>query len=125
MEKEQMGQQNEKDAKRAGRRAGLSLDQQIAEAMKRVEALRDRKKAEDKAALEKNRKAISDLFKVERLDTVDVEMWRKELVKVKALLGLTAESDGDPTSATGAAKEVPPAVPPSKRAGKSEAQPVA
>jgi hypothetical protein len=101
------------------------LDEQIAEAMKRVEALRDRKKAEDKAALGKNRKAISDLFKVERLDTVDVEMWRKELVKVKALLGLTAESESDPPSVPSAAKEDPRAVPPSKGAGKSEAQPVA
>jgi hypothetical protein len=101
------------------------LDEQIAEAMKRVEALRDRKKAEDKAALEKNRKAISDLFKVERLDTVDVEMWRKELVKVKALLGLTAESESDPPSVPSAAKEDPRAVPPSKGAGRSEAEPQA
>ncbi|MCX4151006.1 MULTISPECIES: hypothetical protein [Paraburkholderia] len=103
----------------------MSLDEQIAETQRRLEALREKKRVEEKNALGKNRKAIGDLFKAERLDTVDVEVWRKALPKVKALLGMAAESESDPPAvpASDAKAEPSAAVPPSKGAGKAEAQP--
>jgi hypothetical protein len=122
-----MAQENVKDTKRVGRRAGVSIDEQIAETQKRLEALKEKKRLEERAALEKNRKAIGDLFKAERLDTVDVEVWRSVLPKVKELLGLKAESDSEPPAAPASDRkaEPPAAVSPSKAAGKAAEQPEA
>ena len=94
-----MTQETGKEKKRAGRRPAASIDEQIAEAARRLEELREKKKAEDRATIEKNRKAIGDLIRSERLDGVDVEDWRRALPKLKALLGVAAEPEKAPQAA--------------------------
>lgn len=96
-----MSQQNEQDKKRPGRRSAVSIDEQIAETLKKLQALQDTKKRQDREKVEKNRKAISDLFKSERLDLVDVEEFRKVLPQIRALVGADAMSESEPAAAAG------------------------
>lgn len=90
----------ETTAARRGRRPAVGIDEQIADAERKLLELKERKRSEEKANAEKNRKAISELIKGERLDTVDVEEWKRRIPKIKALFGL-AEASGSEKPAGG------------------------
>lgn len=87
-----MTENNQTKAVRRGRRPAVGIDEQIADAEKKLQELKDRKRQEERANAEKNRKAIGELLKGERLDSVDVEDWKKHMPKIKALFGLTDAS---------------------------------
>ncbi|WP_459203497.1 hypothetical protein ACQVRV_00130 (plasmid) [Ralstonia pseudosolanacearum] len=63
-----------------------SLDEEIARASEKLQALQDRKRQQDKREREKNQKAVLELIKAERLDAVSAEEWKAALPKIKALL---------------------------------------
>ncbi|CAE6842512.1 hypothetical protein [Paraburkholderia aspalathi] len=94
-----MTKQSEEMKKPRGRRPAVSIGEKIAEAERLLAQLKEQARHEEKANLEKNRKAISDLFKSERLDTIDVEEWRKVVPQVKALVGLAVPSESEQPAA--------------------------
>lgn len=105
-----MTTQTEQTKKPRGRRPAVSISERIAEAEKHLATLKEQARREERENLEKNRKAISDLFKTERLDTVDVEQWRKVLPKLKALVGMAASSASEsPAADKGASVQQQPA----------------
>jgi hypothetical protein len=83
---------------RPGRR-GRSTTEKIAELEQQLRQLREQERKELAQKIERNRKVIFDLFRVERLDTVEVEMWRRHLPKIKALLGLSTAAAGESATA--------------------------
>ena len=94
-----MTKQTEQTKKPRGRRPAASIVEKIAETEKLLAQLKEQARREERENLDKNRKAISDLFKVERLDTIDVEEWRKVVPRLKALVGLAASSGSEPPAA--------------------------
>lgn len=94
-----MTTKSESAKKPRGRRPGVSITEKIAEAEKLLATLKEQARREERETLEKNRKAISDLFRSERLDTIEVEVWRHVVPQLKALVGLVAASDSEPPAA--------------------------
>lgn len=90
-----MSQQTETNAKPRGRRPAASLAERIAEAERNLASLREQQKREEKENLEKNRKAILDLFRSERLDAIPVERWKELVPQLKALIGDGTQSGSD------------------------------
>lgn len=76
------------DAKISGKagRPSRSLDEEIAVVAAKLQALRDRKKEEERRERERNQKAILTLIKDESLDAVSVEAWKAALPKLRKLL---------------------------------------
>jgi hypothetical protein len=94
-----MTKQTEQTKKPRGRRPAASIVEKIAETEKLLAQLKEQARREERENLDKNRKAISDLFKAERLDTIDVEQWREVVPRLKALVGLAASSASEPPAA--------------------------
>ncbi|WP_193727070.1 hypothetical protein [Burkholderia sp. BE17] len=92
-----MNQQTDTSAKPRGRRPAASLAERIAEAERHLAGLREQQKREEKENLEKNRKAILDLFRSERLDVIPVERWKELVPQLKALVGDGSPSGSDAT----------------------------
>ncbi|KWK68740.1 MULTISPECIES: hypothetical protein [Burkholderia] len=90
-----MSQQTETNRKPRGRRPAASIAEKIAEAERNLANLRELQKREEKENLEKNRKAILDLFKSERLDAIPVERWKELVPQLKALIGDGTRSGSD------------------------------
>ncbi|RQR60181.1 hypothetical protein [Burkholderia sp. Bp9015] len=84
-----MNQQVAANKKPRGRRPAASIDERIAEAERQLASLKELKKVEEKQSLDRNRKAILDLFKSEGVDSISVELWKGAMPKLKALLGVT------------------------------------
>lgn len=87
-----MNQQSPEIRKQRGRRPAASIDERIAEAERQLASLREQKKVEEKQSLERNRKAILDLFKSEGVDSISVDLWKGAMPKLKALLGVGGEA---------------------------------
>lgn len=103
-----MSKQDTTEKKPRGRRPALSTAEKIADMEKQLAALRDLARREERENVEKNRKAIFDLFKSERLDVIAVDDWKKVMPKIKALLGVQVSGES-PASTPDSAKEVKPA----------------
>jgi Spy/CpxP family protein refolding chaperone len=95
-----MNQQVTAEPKVRGRGRAVSIDAKIAEVEEQLKALKEKKRLEDKAALEKNRKAILDLFKSEGIDTVEVGSWHKAMPQIRKLLGVPAGGHGSAAAST-------------------------
>ncbi|MGR9587113.1 hypothetical protein [Pandoraea sputorum] len=93
-----MNQQVTAEPKTRGRGRAVSIDAKIAEVEEQLKALKEKKRLEDKAALDKNRKAILDLCKSEGVDTVDVASWQKAMPQIRKLLGVPANGQGIATT---------------------------
>ena len=76
------------DAKTSGKagRPSRSLDEEIAVAAAKLQALRDKKKEEERRDRERNQKAILALIKDEGLDAVSADDWKAALPKLRKLL---------------------------------------
>ncbi|ANB78006.1 hypothetical protein AYM40_37215 (plasmid) [Paraburkholderia phytofirmans OLGA172] len=94
-----MTTKTEAPKKPRGRRPAASITEKIAETEKLLASLREQARREERENLDKNRKAISDLLKSERLDTIDVEVWRNVVPQLKALVGLAASSESEQPAA--------------------------
>lgn len=88
-----MTDQTKAGKKTGGRRPAASVAERIAEAERLLATLREQQRRESKESLEKNRKAILDLFKAERLDLIGVDEWKKAMPRIKSLLGVTESRD--------------------------------
>jgi superfamily I DNA and/or RNA helicase len=66
-------------------------DEQIAKLEERLKKLKEEKRKREQATREKNAKAILDLIRTERLDTVDVEKWQQAVQSIKTALEFKAE----------------------------------
>ncbi|WP_454875160.1 hypothetical protein [Paraburkholderia xenovorans] len=102
-----MSKQDVTEKKPRGRRPALSTAEKIADMEKQLAALREQARREERENVEKNRKAIFDLFKSERLDVIGVDEWKKVVPQVKALLGVKASGDS-PASTPDSAREAKP-----------------
>ena len=87
------------EKKPRGRRPAVSIAERIAETEKLLASLREQQRREERENVEKNRKAILDLFKAERLDLIPVDEWKKVVPQLRALVG-AGSTGGSP--ATGA-----------------------
>lgn len=103
-----MSRQDVTEKKPRGRRRALSTAEKIADMEKQLAALRELARREERENVEKNRKAIFDLFRSERLDVIGVEEWKKVVPQVKALLGVQVTGDS-PAGAPESAREARPA----------------
>ena len=76
------------EAKTSGKagRPSRSLDEEIAAAAAKLQALRDKKRDEERRERERNQKAILALIKDEGLDAVSVDAWKAALPKLRKLL---------------------------------------
>ena len=76
------------EAKTSGKagRPSRSLDEEIAAVAARLQALRDKKKEEERRERERNQKAILALIKDEGLDAVSAEAWKAAVPKLRKLL---------------------------------------
>ncbi|VVE56989.1 hypothetical protein PAQ31011_05168 [Pandoraea aquatica] len=90
-----MSQQVTSEPKARGRGRAVSIDAKIAEIEEQLKVLKEKKRLEDKAALDKNRKAILDLFKSEGIDTVDVASWDKAMPQIRKALGVPTGGSGN------------------------------
>lgn len=69
-----------------GGRKPKSLEAEIAAAAEKLRKLQDRQKEQQRKDREKNQKAVLELIKAERLDSVSPELWSKAMPQIKALL---------------------------------------
>lgn len=88
-----MTEKTSADKKPRGRRPAASIAERIAETEKLLVALREQQRREDRENVERNRKAILDLFKAERLDLIGVEEWKKVMPQLRALVGAGASGE--------------------------------
>ena len=86
-----------------GGRPSRSLEDEIALAEERLNALRERKRQQERAERERNQKAIVALIRSEGLDDVSAEVWRAALPKLREALksaGKAAPKAAAPAPAT-------------------------
>ncbi|CAM2198451.1 Mobilization protein (plasmid) [Paraburkholderia kururiensis] len=103
-----MSRQDATEKKPRGRRRALSTAEKIADMEKQLAALREQARREERENVEKNRKAIFELFRSERLDVIGVDEWKKVVPQVKALLGVQAAGES-PAATPASAREARPA----------------
>lgn len=102
-----MTEQTTAEKKPRGRRPAASIAERIADAEKHLATLKEQQRREERENVEKNRKAILDLFKAERLDLIPVEDWKKVMPQLRALVGAEATGESpanEPASAQAAPK---------------------
>ncbi len=68
-----------------------TLDEEIAHQREKLRKLEERQREQQRREREKNQKAVLELIKAERLDTVPAERWRAVMPKLKALLAVDTE----------------------------------
>lgn len=73
-----------------------TLDEEIQRATYKLQQLQERKKQQEKRQRERNQKAVLELIKAERLDTVPAEQWEKALPQIKTLLVVNSAKPTEP-----------------------------
>ncbi len=74
-----------------------TLDDEIAAAAEKLRKLQERQKEQQRKNREKNQKAVMNLIKTERLDTVSSDLWREAMPKIKMLLIKDSGGATEPT----------------------------
>ncbi len=80
---------NEAKTKGKPGRPSRTLDEEIAAAEERVRALKEKKREDERRALERNQKAIVHLLRTELLDEIPVAKWKAAVPKIRDLLNST------------------------------------
>lgn len=88
-----------------GGRPSRSLEDEIALAEERLNALRERKRQQERAERERNQKAIVALIRSEGLDDVSVEVWRAALPKLREALKAAGKAEPKPAASAPATPE--------------------
>jgi hypothetical protein len=92
-------------AKNKGGRPSRTVDEEIAVTLERLEALKAKKREEEKRERARNQAAILAIIKAEGLDEVPAEQWKSAVEKLRALL----KADKPPApQATAPASVTPP-----------------
>lgn len=86
---------------KAGQKPGRpsrSIEEEIAATEERLQALRARKREQERLEREKNQKAILALIRAENLDDVPSDVWKAALAQIKSALQAqsTAETPVQP-----------------------------
>ncbi|WP_265283482.1 hypothetical protein [Verminephrobacter aporrectodeae] len=76
---------SESSSTKPGRKA-KSLGDEIAAAAEKLRKLQERQREQQRKERERNHRAVMELIKTERLDTVPSDLWREMMPKIKALL---------------------------------------
>lgn len=83
------GRQNMNSLKIAGQVGkSMSLDEEILKAAEKLKGLQEKQKKKNRKDQERTQKAISDLIRREKLDTISVNLWEAALPEIKKLLRL-------------------------------------
>ena len=77
-------------------RKARTLDEEIAHQREKLRKLEERQREQQRRERERNQKAVLDLIKAERLDTVPADRWRGGHAQAQGLAeaGFAAESTG-------------------------------
>jgi Spy/CpxP family protein refolding chaperone len=81
-------------------RKARTLDEEIAHQREKLRKLEERQREQQRREREKNQKAVLELIKAERLDTVPAEGWRAVMPRLKALLVVEPEQVKKPQAGT-------------------------
>ncbi|OGB72936.1 MAG: hypothetical protein A2486_12705 [Burkholderiales bacterium RIFOXYC12_FULL_65_23] len=81
-------------------RKARTLYEEIAHQREKLRKLEERQREQQRREREKNQKAVLELIKAERLDTVPAERWRTVMPKLKALLAVEPEPGKNPQKGT-------------------------
>ena len=81
-------------------RKARTLDEEIVHQREKLRKLEERQREQQRREREKNQKAVLELIKAERLDTVPAERWRAVMPKLKALLAVDQEPGKKPQAGT-------------------------
>ena len=77
-------------------RKARTLDEEIAHQREKLRKLEERQREQQRRERERNQKAVFELIKAERLDTVPAERWGAVMPRLKALLAVDPESGKKP-----------------------------
>ena len=67
-------------------RKARSLDEEIAAQKEKLKKLEERQREQQRKERERNQKAVLDLIKAEKLDSVSAEQWRLAMPAIKSAL---------------------------------------
>ena len=81
-------------------RKARTLDEEIAHQREKLRKLEERQREQQRRERERNQKAVLDLIKAERLDTVPAERWGAVMPRLKALLAVDQEPVKKPPAGT-------------------------
>lgn len=81
-------------------RKARTLDEEIAHQREKLRKLEERQREQQRREREKNQKAVLELIKAERLDTVPADRWHAVMPKLKALLVVDPEPGKKPQTGT-------------------------
>lgn len=97
---------NEARTKGKPGRPSRTLDEEIAAAEERVRALKEKKREDERRALERNQKAIVYLLRTELLDEIPIANWKAAVPRIRSFL---MKNEAQPASTTelGPARESP------------------
>lgn len=77
-------------------RKARTLDEEIAHQREKLRKLEERQREQQRRERERNQKAVLELIKSERLDTVPAERWGAVMPRLKALLAVDPEPGKKP-----------------------------
>ena len=77
-------------------RKARTLDEVIAHQREKLRKLEERQREQQRRERERNQKAVFELIKAERLDTVPAERWGAVMPRLKALLAVDPEPGKKP-----------------------------
>ncbi len=77
---------NEAKTKGKPGRPSRTLDEEIAAAEERVRALKEKKREDERRALERNQKAIVYLLRTELLDEIPIANWKAAVPSIRSQL---------------------------------------
>ena len=81
-------------------RKARTLDEEIAHQREKLRKLEERQREQQRREREKNQKAVLELIKAERLDTVPAERWRAVMPKLKVVLAMEPDPGKKPQAET-------------------------
>lgn len=81
-------------------RKARTLDEEIAHQREKLRKLEERQREQQRRERERNQKAVFELIKAERLDTVPAERWGAVMPRLKTLLAVEPESGKKPQVGT-------------------------
>ncbi len=83
-----------------------TLDEEIAAQREKLRKLEERQREQQRREKEKNQKAVMELIKSERLDSIAADLWREAMPKIKALLVVDSAKPAKPAQPVQPAAQV-------------------
>ena len=77
-------------------RKAKTLDEEIAAQREKLRKLGKQQREQQRKERERNQKAVMELIKTERLDTIPSNLWREAMPKIRALLVVDEANPEEP-----------------------------